>query len=270
MSTYVIGDVQGCYDELIKLEAKLSFDPKKDKLIFAGDLVNRGPKSLETLRHIKSLGLSAQTVLGNHDLFLLKTAYQNKPVTGKNTINDIMNAPDKIELIEWLRHQPMLIQSDHYIITHAGIPPRWSIKKAKKKAKELEYILQTRTTLQLFLENMFGDKPNRWSKYLEGPDRWRCIANFFTRMRFCLPDGSLDLSHKGGLETANNRLIPWFQHPKSKIPEQITILFGHWAALQGYSGTKNIVALDTGCAWGGKLTAICLESGRFTAVRNCQ
>ena len=266
MSTYVIGDVQGCFDELMLLIKKLRYNPKHDKLIFTGDLVNRGPKSLETLRYIKSLGKNAQTVLGNHDLYLLSVIYKNKNISGKNTIQDIKNAKDKIDLVEWLRHQPLAIQNNQYIIVHAGIPPKWSIKKTLKKAKELEYILQSNICLHIFLENMYGDLPNKWNKYLEGPDRWRCIANHLTRMRFCLPDGSLDLMHNGSLSTATERLIPWFSHPKSKVPDEQTILFGHWAALKGNSQVKNIIALDTGCVWGGKLTAFCLETGKYTTV----
>jgi bis(5'-nucleosyl)-tetraphosphatase (symmetrical) len=268
MSTYVIGDIQGCYDELRKLVEKLEFDPRVDKLILTGDLVNRGPKSLETLRYIKSLGSSAQTVLGNHDLYLLRLAYKNLNVQGKNSVESILKAKDKIDLIEWLRHQPMLIEIDKYIIVHAGIPPTWTIQKTRKKASELEYILQSEICLHIFLENMLGDQPNKWSKYLEGPDRWRCIANYLTRMRFCLKSGAMELTHKGDLDSATERLIPWFSHPKCLIPEDITVLFGHWAALNGISQVKNIIALDTGCVWGNKLTAFCLETGRYTTVKS--
>jgi len=266
MSTYVIGDVQGCYDELINLIKKIKFNPKKDNLIFAGDLINRGPKSLETLRYIKSLGANTKTVLGNHDLHLINIIYGYNRPSSKDTIQDICKAHDKIELIEWLRHQPILIKKNKHLIVHAGIAPNWSMKKSINRAHELESILRSDTNIHLFLKNMYGNEPDIWDKHLEGSERWRCIANYFTRMRFCLPNGSMDLTQKGDLNTSSKELIPWFDHPKFKISADTKVLFGHWASLKGNSGKKNVIALDTGCVWGGKLMAYCIEEKKYITI----
>ena len=260
MATYIIGDIQGCYEELTALLEKIGFTPATDKLIFVGDLVNRGPKSLETLRTIKAMGASAATVLGNHDLYLLHIVYRQGERSNKDTLDDLLAAPDKIDLIEWLRHQPLAIQFDNHLITHAGMPPQWSLGKVTKKARELESILRSSICAHIFLANLFGNEPGKWNKFLEGPGRWRCIANHLTRMRFCRPDGSLVLNASGGLDMASPTLIPWFRHADSRIPADLNVYFGHWAALQGETGADNIIALDTGCVWGNHLTAYCIDN----------
>ncbi|MBK2124146.1 symmetrical bis(5'-nucleosyl)-tetraphosphatase [Fangia hongkongensis] len=266
MSTYVIGDIQGCYDELMELLDKISFSVTEDKLIFVGDLVNRGPKSLEVLRFIKSLGKSAKVVLGNHDLYLLALSYGYLPANKNDTLDDILQAKDKHELVAWLKKQHLLYQHDNHIITHAGIPPNWSIKKAKKRARELEFVLQTDICCRLFLANLFGNEPNRWRKHLQGVNRWRCIANYFTRMRLCNDKGVLDLSFKGTLGNSPENFDAWFNIPNPKIKSKYTLIFGHWAALKGVTNNPRCIAIDTGCVWGGALSAYCIDSKHIYQV----
>lgn len=260
MATYAIGDVQGCYDQLTQLLDLINFDGDEDKLIFVGDLINRGPKSLETLRFIKSLGKSAKVILGNHDLYLLAVSYGYLPPSKKDTIQDILDAEDKSELIEWLCHQKLLIQQDDYTITHAGLPPIWSTKKARKRAKELEFVLKTPVTRKLFLSNLFGDQPNLWDKSLEGINRWRCIANYLTRMRVCDDEGRLNFSYKASLDKVKDEWSAWFNIKNKSLKKNEKIIFGHWAALCGKTGKSQFIAIDTGCVWGNTLSAYCLES----------
>lgn len=266
MATYVIGDIQGCYDELLLLLEKIQFDIRKDKLIFAGDLVNRGPKSLEVLRLIKSFGKSAKVVLGNHDLYLLAVAYGYLPAAKKDTLNDILHAADKEELISWLRKQRFLYTHKKHIITHAGIPPIWSLKKAKRLALELEFVLQTDVCFQLFMSNLFGNEPDLWNDNLEAINRWRCSANYFTRMRVCDEEGRLDFAFKGELKNKPEALEAWFNIPNTKIDADYTLIFGHWAALNGITNDPHCIALDTGCAWGGKLSAYCIDNKQLYQV----
>lgn len=257
MSTYAIGDIQGCFDELQALLELIEFDPSKDTLWLAGDLVNRGPKSLETLRFIKGLGQSAVTVLGNHDLHLLACDYGIKKAKG--SIKDILEAPDKEDLLNWLGKQPLVHHCPdlEFTMVHAGIPPIWSLKKALKLSQEVENALQSDQRDQYF-EHMYGDTPDTWSDELTGFDRLRTITNYFTRMRFCDDQGKLELETK---ETADNwpkGFQPWFSFKKSKMKNQ-RIIFGHWAALEGNTKSERIFGLDTGCVWGGALTALRLE-----------
>lgn len=264
MSTYAIGDIQGCYDELQSLLELIAFDPASDTLWLAGDLVNRGPKSLETLRFIKSLGSSAITVLGNHDLHLAACAHGIKKAKG--SIVDILNAHDCDELIDWLCHQPLVHHCKQlkFTMVHAGIPPIWSLKKALKYSREVEDVLQS-DQRQTFFDHMYGDTPDQWSKELEGPDRWRLITNYLTRMRFCTADGTLELKTK---ETADNwpdGFQPWFSFEERKMKDK-RIVFGHWAALQGNTQSKRVFGLDTGCVWGGALTAMRLEDQQIFSL----
>lgn len=268
MTSYVIGDVQGCYDELMELLNRIRFSASRDRLIFVGDLVNRGPKSLEVLRFVKSLGKSAKVVLGNHDLYLLARAYRYLPKTKNDTLDDILHAEDKDVLISWLRKQRLLYQSGDYVITHAGIPPIWSVKKARKRAKELEFVLRTELCCRLFLSNLFGNEPNRWRKSLQGVNRWRCIANYFTRMRFCSDKGVLDLNSKGRTADSPEKFKPWFSIQNPKLKPKYTLIFGHWAALQGKTDNTKFIATDTGCIWGGKLTAYCLDNKTYHHVQS--
>lgn len=264
MTTYAIGDVQGCYVELMALLEKIEFAPKKDRLWFAGDLINRGPCSLDVLRFVKSLGDKHITVLGNHDLHLLALHYGVDRSNRNDTLAEILQARDKIELIEWLRHRPLLYRDREtdFVIVHAGLAPSWGINKAENLAGEVEQALQE--TPHAFLHNMYGNQPDYWRDDLVGIERLRCIVNYLTRMRFCYPDGRLDLSYKGDIAGKPPGLIPWFQVSDRQNAKQ-KIIFGHWAALGGQSDTPNIYPLDTGCVWGNCLTAMRIpDTKRFT------
>ena len=260
MSVYIVGDIQGCYDPLVALLDKVSFDATKDKLISVGDLVNRGTQNLETLRYCRSLGSSFQMVLGNHDLHLLAIAEGIREPTSKDTIQDILNAPDLDELMQWLRTQPLLLEISGYHVVHAGIPHIWSIEKAYQLANEVSDIIQSEQR-RLYFQHMYGNNPKVWSNALQGPERWRVITNYLTRMRFCTAEGELDLIQK---ETAKMSppYQPWFDFERHE-PSSDKIVFGHWAALQGKDCGKNLYALDTGCIWGGPLRAMKLENQQY-------
>ncbi|EOX4944567.1 symmetrical bis(5'-nucleosyl)-tetraphosphatase [Vibrio alginolyticus] len=261
MATYIVGDIQGCFDELQRLLEKVSFSAKKDQLWLAGDLVARGPKSLETLRFVKSLGASAIVVLGNHDLHLLAVAHRIKKVKDKDKTAPIFTAPDKEELLTWLAQQPLLAEHDEFVMCHAGISPQWNLKTARKCAREVERIIQSEE-LPWLLKNMYSNQPDSWDDSLQGLDRYRYIINAFTRMRFCFPDGRLDMDCKlPPQQVSGNELIPWFDVPK-RIHLNKAVLFGHWAALQGYMNNE-VIGLDTGCVWGGSLTMIRWEDKKI-------
>jgi bis(5'-nucleosyl)-tetraphosphatase (symmetrical) len=260
MSTYAIGDIQGCFKSLENLLTEIKFDPKQDTLWFAGDLVNRGPQSLETLRFVKSLGNSHYTVLGNHDLHLLALSYNVKTGRTDDTLKPILEAPDREELLNWLRHQPLLHADKNFVMVHAGLAANWDLKKAQALAYEVENVIRS-DNAEGFFQHMYGNQPDQWADDLEGYDRLRCITNFFTRMRFCHADGRLDLAFKGTVEDSPKDLMPWFKVPERKNAD-LQILFGHWAALGGVTNTTNVYALDTGCIWGFDLTAMRLEDGK--------
>jgi len=253
MSIYAIGDIQGCFDELLELLDTLSFNKHTDQLWFAGDLVNRGPKSLETLRFVKSLGDSAITVLGNHDLHLLAASCAPKIAHKKDSLLQILEAPDRDELIDWLRHRPLFHFNDNFCLVHAGLPPQWDFKKTQKMALLAEQALRG-PNYQTFLKQMYGNKPNIWSPNLKGGERLRFIVNCFTRMRYCDVDGRLDFIHSGPPGSQPKSLVPWFEVPKRKNAG-MRVIFGHWSSLGYYEGS-NCYAIDTGCLWGGQLTAI--------------
>jgi bis(5'-nucleosyl)-tetraphosphatase (symmetrical) len=256
MSIYAIGDIQGCFDELLRLLDTLSFNEHSDQLWFAGDLVNRGPKSLETLRFVKSLGDAAITVLGNHDLHLLAASCAPKIAHKKDTLLQVLEAADGDELIAWLRHRPLFHFNDDFCLVHAGVPPQWNFDKTQKMALLAEQALRG-PNYQMFLKQMYGNKPNIWSSNLKGTERLRFIINCFTRMRYCDADGRLDFIHSGPPGTQPKNLVPWFAAPKRKNSD-MRIIFGHWSALGYYEGS-NCYAIDTGCLWGGQLTAIKLD-----------
>ncbi|EKD54135.1 MAG: hypothetical protein ACD_60C00120G0005 [uncultured bacterium] len=266
MTTYAIGDVQGCFTALEKLLQEIQFDPKKDTLWFTGDLVNRGPESLETLRFIKNLGKKQHTVLGNHDLHLLALSHHAHQGWHDDTLAPILKAPDRDELLDWLLHQPLIYHDEKldYVMVHAGLAPDWDLLTAKKLAKEVEDLLQSSKRNEFF-QHMYGNEPNHWQETLKGWDRIRCIVNYFTRARFCEPDGSLELTTKETISPEKTSLIPWFNIPNRKTAD-IKIIFGHWAALGGITHTENVFALDTGCVWGYCLTAMCLEDGSRVSV----
>jgi bis(5'-nucleosyl)-tetraphosphatase (symmetrical) len=259
MAVYAIGDVQGCYTELRQLLDTIRFDPAKDKLWFVGDLVNRGPESLECLRFVKSLGDRAIVTLGNHDLSLLMIMAGVKQLTGHHTTGDVLQAKDRGELFDWLRHRPLLHHDPDldYVMIHAGLPPQWDLAAAKRCAQELETRLRANNYLQYF-HSMYGDTPDLWSEDLRDAERWRFMTNCFTRMRYCTREGRLDLKAKGKPEKQQSGLYPWFQAPGRRSADA-RILFGHWSTL-GLVQQNNVTSLDTGCVWGGSLTAMRLDT----------
>lgn len=259
MTTYAIGDVQGCFDSMLELLKLIKFKPDHDQLWFVGDLVNRGSKNLEVLRFIRDLGDGAVTTLGNHDLHLLAVAFEHRDIHHKNdTFHDIVAAEDFEDLIDWLRHQPLLHHDEQsgYTMVHAGLPPQWNLARAQQCANEMQQVLRS-DMLSSFLANMYGNKPNCWSETLSGWDRLRFITNSFTRIRFCDANGKLDFKYNQGPGTQAKHLMPWFEVP-GRQNQDMKIIFGHWAAL-GHYLAKNIYALDSGCVWGGKLTAMKLS-----------
>lgn len=268
MSTYAIGDIQGCFDPFMRLLNKIQFDEKKDTLWLTGDLINRGPKSLETLRFVKNLQSNrhAITVLGNHDLTLLAVAFNGIPYDPKRyTFSDILAAPDRDDLIHWLKHQPLMHHDPHlgYTLVHAGLHPQWDLALAQSLAKEVEVVLQSDKPMPFF-ENLFGNMPNNWDPALTGVERLRFIVNCLTRLRFCSTNGELELKNKESTENAPSGYLPWFSINARKSRD-LKILFGHWASLNGQCSEPNVFALDTGCVWGNCLTAMRLEDRtRFT------
>jgi len=268
MSVYAISDVQGCYDALRELLDKLQFDPARDRLWFAGDLVNRGPQSLEVLRFVKSLGDSALTVLGNHDLHLLAVdaGVKNKD----KDLKAILEAPDRRELIDWLRRQPLLHHDAElgFTLVHAGLSPQWDLATAQACARELETVLRGDAYFD-FLKVMYGDRPRKWRTWLRGDRRLRYICNCFTRIRFCTRNGKLALAEKGAPGSQPPNFVPWFDVP-GRANKNLQLVFGHWSTLGAFHA-PGVFALDTGCVWGGALTALELTASPpiFTSV-NCR
>jgi bis(5'-nucleosyl)-tetraphosphatase (symmetrical) len=265
MSIYTIGDVQGCYEELQGLLQQFHFDAEKDCLWFVGDLVNRGPDSLKVLRFVKQLK-NCVTVIGNHDLHLLAIFYAKDALNIDHTLDDVLNAPDAAELIAWLRTMPLIHYDSklNFALVHAGIYPLWNLEAAIKYAHEVEQALRGNDYIG-FLEHMYGNKPDIWHDNLQGYDRLRFIINAFTRMRFCSEDGKLELTSTENASAAPAGYIPWFEVAQRQTRKE-KILFGHWAALRGEVNMPNIYALDTGCIWGGRLTAMRLEDGEMFSV----
>lgn len=266
MATFVIGDVQGCYDELQLLLKKINFSSIKDKLIFAGDIINKGPKSLKTINFIMSLGDRAQLVLGNHELLFLAISYNYIPSSNKNTFDEILKAPNLKEIQEWLCNQKLLIKEENCFITHAGIPHIWSPRKAIKRANEVEFVLQNNTTRRLLLANLFDEDVLLWNKELEGIKRWLCILNYFTKMRSIDKDGYLNLKYSSSIDNIPKGFKPWFVNLHKKFKSKHKLLFGHWAAIKGITGSDNIIALDTGCVFGNKLSCYCIEKNEKYSV----
>ena len=271
MATYAIGDIQGCFSELKALIEKLAFDPTCDYLWFVGDLVNRGPASLDVLRYVKSLGERAITVLGNHDLHLLACRYSStrkpKPL---DTLDEVLAADDCDELLNWLRFRP-LIHTDpglRFTLVHAGLPREWLLADALRYAREAETALRGKQ-FKTFLRDMYGNGPSLWRPDLAGAQRLRFITNSLTRIRYCTVDGSLDMKAKGALGTHVSALIPWFMLPDRKHRNE-RIIFGHWSTLHLAAAAAekyNVYPLDTGAVWGGELTAMRLEDQTHFSVR---
>ncbi len=260
MSTYAIGDVQGCYDELRRLLDSVDYDPAHDVLWFVGDLVNRGPKTLETLRFVRGLGDRAVTVLGNHDLNLLAvSAGLRKPHRG-DTLDALFAASDRDELIDWLRHQKMMHVGSGYAMVHAGLLPQWSVSRAMALAAEVEAALRGADYAGL-LKNMYGNSPTVWDDGLAGYERLRVIVNAMTRLRLCTAGGEMEFSHKTALVNVPAGYMPWFDVP-DRASADTPIVCGHWAAL-GLLLRKDVLGIDTGCVWGRSLSALRLEDRRL-------
>jgi bis(5'-nucleosyl)-tetraphosphatase (symmetrical) len=258
MATYAIGDVQGCFDELRRLLAEVRFDEARDRLWFVGDLVNRGPKSRDVLRFVSQLGERAVAVLGNHDLHLISQHEGIERTRGDDSLADVLEARDAAELVGWLRNRPLLHLEGHYAMVHAGLLPQWSLSKAAALAREVEEAL-TGEDYRAFLANMYGSTPDAWSDSLGGWDRLRVIVNAMTRLRFCTPEGRMEFRAKG--RNPPPGYVPWYEARRD--PQRIVC--GHWSAL-GLKLTTGVAAIDTGCVWGGQLSALRLEDGALFQV----
>ena len=270
MANYAIGDIQGCFDELIILLDKIKFETDKDQLWICGDLINRGPKSLESLEFLYSIRKNCYITLGNHDLHFLAVAEEVKEISNSDTFQEILKNKNLDIYLNWIKEMPFhhigKIKNDgktrSYVMTHAGIPPHWTKENLKKYSLELNKTLQGPESLNL-LKNMYGNEPNHPSRCVTEMDRLRLHINYLTRMRFCSSDGSLDLKNKGKAFDAPSGMKPWFDWNLKILKDPVHLLFGHWAALEGVTGKKNITALDTGCVWGRKLSALRLEDNRI-------
>jgi bis(5'-nucleosyl)-tetraphosphatase (symmetrical) len=250
---YLLGDLQGCRDPLARLLDEVAFSPSRDHLYVLGDLVNRGPDSLGVLRRLKSLGSSATCLLGNHDLHLLGVAHGVRKLHKGDTVSDILEAPDREDWLHWLRHRRMAVQAHGWLMVHAGVVPQWDAAQTLAVAAEVETLLQG-PDLADFLPLMYGKQPERWRDDLQGVDRWRCAINSLTRLRFCQADGTMDFEVKDGAAEAPSGLMPWFEVPERRT-HSTPVAFGHWSTL-GLINRDDLLSLDTGCVWGGQLTAV--------------
>lgn len=253
MAVYAIGDIQGCFTELKQLLDKIKYDVAEDQLWFVGDLVNRGPQSLETIQFVRSLGDSACCVLGNHDIHLIACYAGVQTCKTKSSLKQILQHQHASEIIDWLRFQPLLHYDPdlNWLMVHAGLIPQWDLALAQKCANEVETQLRS-DNYREFLVQAYGNTPNLWNEKLATEDRWRIILNAFTRLRLCDQEGRMDFDYKGPLGSQNNDLHAWFDIPRKS--ENLNIIFGHWSAL-GLKHTDNLLGLDTGCLWGSQLTA---------------
>ena len=265
MATYAIGDIQGCYHAFQALLERIDFNPKVDELWLVGDLINRGNGSLEVLRWCYEHQTSLKVVLGNHDLHALAVAAGFVRAHKGDTLDNILNAHDRDDLLNWLRHQHLVYQNESYLMVHAGLLPQWTVNQAADYAKEVETALRGDDYLD-FLANMYGNLPNIWSDNLTGMDRLRLITNAMTRLRVCTEHGLMEFSFKGELIDVPKGFMPWFDVPY-RLSQDKHVIFGHWSAL-GLQQRKNVYALDTGCLWGGQLTAINLETKVITQVQS--
>ena len=261
---YLVGDVQGCCGALDRLLAKIGFSPSRDHVFVLGDLVNRGPQSLETLRRLRGFGDSATCLLGNHDLNLLAVAQGVRRPHRGDTIAEILDAPDRDEWLAWLRQRRMAVHEQGWLMVHAGVVPQWDAAQTMALAAEVEALLRS-DALAEFLPLMYGDQPARWSESLAGPERWRFVINVLTRARFVAADGTLDLTTKDGADGAPPGFFPWFEVPQRRT-QGVPIAFGHWATL-GLVNRPDLLALDTGCVWGRQLSAMRIDGGRRELVQ---
>ena len=266
MALYLIGDVQGCHEAFTRLLTALDFSPSRDQLFLLGDLVNRGPDNVGVLRRLRDLGASARCLLGNHDLHLLALHRGLAPLKRGDTVQDVLQAPDRHDLMDWLQHQSLALQQDDCLMVHAGVLPQWSPAQTLALAGEVEAVLRS-PQAEEFFQHMYGNQPDQWRDDLQGPDRWRVIVNGLTRLRFCTPEGRMDFMAKEGLGDAPPGHLPWFDVPRRQT-RQVRVVFGHWSTLGGLT-RPDVKCLDTGCVWGGSLTAWALEPhgpGRTVSV----
>jgi bis(5'-nucleosyl)-tetraphosphatase (symmetrical) len=269
MARYAIGDIQGCCDELKALLARLEFSADRDQVWFVGDLVNRGPQSLETLRFVRALGANATVVLGNHDLHLLALAYgSTRKMKDGDTLDAVLGASDRDQLLEWLLRRPLAVYDEPRgdFLVHAGLVPEWSPRDAAKLAREVEAVL--RDDARTLFDAMYGNKPNQWDPKLRGMDRLRFVINVFTRMRYVGLDGTVDLKQKGAPGEQEEGLVPWFDAP-ARASRDVRVVCGHWSTL-GLKRRKDLLALDTGCVWGGALTAVNLDAESAPVQLDCR
>jgi bis(5'-nucleosyl)-tetraphosphatase (symmetrical) len=256
MATYVIGDIQGCFEALQRLLQQIAFDPARDRLWLVGDLVNRGPQSLDVLRWAVALDERLTVVLGNHDLHLLAVAEGFVPLHHQDTLQDVLEAPDRDELLVWLRHRPLVHFDEGWLMVHAGLLPQWTVEQALSLGREVEAALRG-PDYRHFLAHMYGNEPRQWRDDLTGMARLRVITNAMTRLRFCTPDGIMEFAHKGPPSRRPEGYAPWYEVPGRKS-RGTPIVFGHWSA-QGLATSPEYCALDTGCLWGGALSALRLS-----------
>ena len=262
MANYIVGDIQGCLDPLHRLLDQVRFNPTVDRLICTGDLINRGPKSLETLKFLRSLGGSAEAVLGNHDLHLLAIYYGNQPLKASDTLGGILAATDCAELCQWLRMRPLLIEDtgQRWLSTHAGLPHIWDRQTVTKCARELEAMIQGPNHVDYF-QAMYGNKPAIWDQHSTGMDRLRVITNYLTRMRIINAEGRLQLQHKDKPVNLPSGYFPWFERRHADW-QNYRFFFGHWASLEGKTNNDWAIALDAGCVWGGSMCLYRVEDDR--------
>jgi bis(5'-nucleosyl)-tetraphosphatase (symmetrical) len=263
MAQYAVGDIQGCFRALVQLIEGIRFDPAKDRLWFVGDLVNRGPDSLAVLRYIKDLGPSAVTVLGNHDLHLLAVAVGSDQLRPKDTFHNVLDARDRDEIVHWLRHRPLIYRDNGFLLLHAGLLPQWTATDALALASEVERALQGQEH-QKFLSALCQFEPSQWSDSLDGAFRLVAITKVLTRLRVCTPDGKMDLSFKAAPDQVRDGFLPWFQVP-GRRSNDVTIVCGHWAAL-GLHLADTVLALDSGCVYGRRLTAVRIDDRQIFQV----
>jgi bis(5'-nucleosyl)-tetraphosphatase (symmetrical) len=263
LATYAIGDIQGCHAELVDLLTLIGFSPRSDRLWLVGDLVNRGPASLAVLREVKALGDAAISVLGNHDLHLLTVAAGHRKPHGGDTIADVLAADDRDELLHWLARRPLAHVEDGHLLVHAGLLPSWTPATARMLSAEVAGVLAGPGAND-FLRDLYGDEPRTWRGDLVGVARWRAVVNVCTRLRFCTADDTMELREKRGVGHAPEGFLPWFAHP-TRRSAHVTVVCGHWSTLD-LMLAPNVLMLDSGCVWGGALTAIRLEDRRVYQV----
>ena len=263
MSLYAIGDIQGCHAEFCQLLELIGFSPREDRLWIVGDVVNRGPESLAALREVKALGNAAVTVLGNHDFHLLTVAAGHTKAHRQDTLASILEASDRDELIDWLRRRPLVVVEGEWLLVHAGLLPQWTPATALMLSREVESMLAS-DRADAFLAALYGDEPRAWRDDLEGFDRLRVVVNACARLRFCTADGTMDFREKRGPETAPEGFRPWFEH-EARASAGVTVVCGHWSTLE-LRLLPNVLMLDSGCLWGGSLTAVRLEDRRIYQV----